>query len=152
MGIADRTRSFRVRAGRSKLELAERLGLNAAWVDDLEHDDDALVSTLTFFQALDLAAVLGVGLHELVTDAPPPVERIPLVELPERIHDHITREGTSLESFEDQLGWALRDFLESPLTATAELPLEFLQALSAQLGIEWLALIPADDAAAGTPE
>jgi transcriptional regulator with XRE-family HTH domain len=151
MGTANTIRSFRVRAGKSKLELAERLGLNAAWVDDLEHDDDALVATLTLFQAIDLASVLGVGLHELVADRPAPAERIPLVALPARIHDHIAREGTTLERFEDQVGWSLGDFLVSPLIVTAEIPLELLQALSANLGIDWLALIPAEDAA-GAPQ
>jgi transcriptional regulator with XRE-family HTH domain len=148
MDTASRIRSFRVRAGKSKLELSERLGLNAAWYDDLEHDDHALVSTLTLFQAIDLASVLGVGLHELVTDRPAPEERVPLAELPERIHDHIAREGISLENFEDQVGWTLGDFIESPLTVTAEHPVEFLQALSANLGIDWLALIPDEDPAA----
>jgi transcriptional regulator with XRE-family HTH domain len=150
MGTAVRVRGLRVRAGKSKSDVAERLGLNAAWYDDLEHDDDALVSTLTLFQAIDLACVLGVGLAELVGDDPPPDERLPLMELPARIRDHLAREGLALETFEGRVGWPLGDFLDSPLTVTAEVPVAFLQALSANLGVDWLALIPEDDRPAGT--
>jgi hypothetical protein len=52
----------------------------------------------------------------------------------------------SLEALEAQVGWSLDDFVASPLTVTAEVPVAFLQALAAQLAIDWLRLVPADEA------
>jgi transcriptional regulator with XRE-family HTH domain len=145
MGIASRIRSLRIRAGKSKIQVAERLGLNAAWYDDLEQNDDELASTLTLFQAMDIASVLGVTLRELVTEDAAGEEPIPLVELPERIRDHIARAGTSVEALEAQVGWSLDDLLASPVTVAAEVPVAFLQALAEQLAIDWLRLVPADE-------
>jgi transcriptional regulator with XRE-family HTH domain len=145
MSIASTIRSLRIRAGKSKAQVADRLGLNAAWYDDLEQNDDELASTLTLFQAMDLASVLGVTLRELVNEDAAGEEPIPLMELPERVRDHIARAGTSVEALEAQVGWSLDDFLASPVTLAAEVPVAFLQALAEQLAIDWLRLVPADE-------
>jgi transcriptional regulator with XRE-family HTH domain len=146
VGTASRIRSLRIRAGKSKPDVAERLGLNAAWYDDLEQNDDELASTLTLFQAMDLASVLDVTLRELVSGEAAGEEPIPLVELPERIRDHVARTGLSVEALEAQVGWSLDDFLASPVTVTAEVPVAFLQALAAPLAIDWLRLVPDEEA------
>jgi transcriptional regulator with XRE-family HTH domain len=146
MGTAAQIRSCRVRAGKSPGEMAERLGLNAAWYDDLEQHDDELASTLTLFQAMELASLLGVHLRDLLNDRDPAGEGISLMELPSRINAHVEREGISIRQFEDQVGWELSEFLTSPVKAAAELPIMFLQTISAPLGINWLSLVPNEDA------
>jgi hypothetical protein len=147
VGTAAQIRAFRVRAGKTKAELVERLGLNAAWYEDLEQHDDELACTLTLFQAMELASAVGVSLRDLVPGSPAPGELIPLMELPARIRDRISRDGVSIEQFEDRVGCELKQFLDSPLQLAAELPLAALQAIATHLDINWLALVPDEHAA-----
>src|SRR4051812_26288873 len=101
MGTAAQIRAFRVRAGKTTAEMAKTLGLNEAWYGDLEQRDEELASTLTLFQAMELASALGVGLHDLVPGSPEPDAHIPLMELPDRIRAQMSREQVSIEQFED---------------------------------------------------
>lgn len=142
MGPAARIRGLRIRAGKSQAEMSQLLGLNPAWYSDLEKRDDELASTLTIFKAMELASIFGVTLHELLDEPPVAHERIALTELPERIIAHAKREGISVEQLEERVGWELHEFLGSPLQLAAEFPILFFQALSAALGINWLALVP----------
>ena len=146
MGIAARIRYHRVRAGKSPTDVATKLGLNDAWYHDLEHHDGELVSTLTLFQAIELAYALGTQLHSLLGELHTPEERVALTELPQRIRSHLASAGVTIEQFEEQVGWDLRDFLESPIRVAAESPIIFLQALAAPLGINWLSLVPDEHA------
>lgn len=145
MGIAESIRTARIRAGKSKAEVAAHLGLNAAWYDDLEQRDDELAATLTIFQAMDLAALLGVRLGDLFGDDALPGQPVAIIDLPERIREHLVSAGLSLDQFEDQVGWELGPFLASPVQVAAELPIAFFQALAATLGIHWLSLAPEPD-------
>jgi len=143
MGTAAQVRSFRVRAGKSRTDVAQHLGINAAWYDDIELHDDELVSTLTLFQAMSLAAFLGVTLRELLgAGCCLPGQAIALLTLPDRIRVHAAGQSLSLDQLADQVGWALDEFMASPLKGAAELPLIFLQALAGPLGINWVCLIP----------
>jgi hypothetical protein len=96
---------------------------------------------------MDLASILGVHLRDLLGDGASPEESISIAELPERINAHVARQGISVEQFEDQVGWELRDFLSSPINGAAELPIVFLQAVASPLGIDWLSLVPDEPAA-----
>jgi transcriptional regulator with XRE-family HTH domain len=142
MGIAARIRAFRVRAGKSQAAVAKSLDLNMAWYADLETRDDELASTLTLFKALELASIFGAPLHELLGEAPFLDDPIALMDLPQRIIAHAGRTGTSIEHLEKRLGWELRQFLASPVQAAAEMPIAFFQAVAAELGINWQALVP----------
>lgn len=144
MGTAQKIRFFRVRAGKSVPQIAVDLGLNEAWYRDLESYDDELASTLTLPQALQLASLLGVRLHELVADATPCVPEIGLLDLPPMIAAHLAHEGLSIEELEERVGWELQEFLQSPVKAAAELPIKFLQDISGALGIDWLSLVPGE--------
>ncbi|MEK6593930.1 MAG: helix-turn-helix domain-containing protein [Pseudomonadota bacterium] len=146
MGTAAQIRSNRIRAGKSQAEVAERLGLNAAWYADLEQRDEELASTLTIFQAMELAAILGMRLGDLLSDGTVPDQHISIVELAERINAHVARAGISIDQFEDQVGWELRAFLDSPFKVACEFPIMFLQATAGHLGINWLSLIPDEPA------
>jgi transcriptional regulator with XRE-family HTH domain len=87
-GLAARIRGLRIRAGKSPAEMTQLLGLNPAWYADLEQRDGELVSTLTLFQALHLASILGIPMRDLMGEAADPDQRIALVELPDRIVAH----------------------------------------------------------------
>lgn len=146
MGTAAQIRSNRIRAGKSQGEVAERLGLNAAWYDDLERRDDELTSTLTIYQAMELAAILGMRLGDLLGDGTAPDQHISIMELPGLINKHVAEAGISMEQFEEEVGWELQAFLQSPFKVVAEFPISFLQALAEHLGINWLCLIPDEPA------
>jgi hypothetical protein len=95
---------------------------------------------------MELASILGVHLRDLLSDGASPDETIPILELPARINAHVAREGISIEQFEDQVGWELREFLSAPIKGAAELPILFIQAVASPLGINWLSLVPDEEA------
>jgi transcriptional regulator with XRE-family HTH domain len=142
MGTADNIRSHRIRAGQSAQKVAAALGLNDAWYADLESKDDELASTLTLFQATHLASLLKVRLRDLVAGVIPVEERVSLVDVPPLIEKHIAVQGLSIEEFENEVGWELQEFMQSPVRVAAELPLMFLMDLSEAVGIDWLSLVP----------
>jgi DNA-binding XRE family transcriptional regulator len=146
MGIAAQLRNYRVRAGRSRSEVAEHLGINEAWYDDLEKYDEELTSTLTLFQAVALASFLGVRFRELIAGTNAPRVTLSILDLPPRIRTHIERKGMTVEQLEGELGWEISEFLESPMKVVAESPIVFLEAISELLGINWLSMVPDDDA------
>src|SRR5258706_10745723 len=104
MGTAAQIRAFRIRAGKTRAEMAENLGLNEAWYGDLEQNDEELASTLTLFQGMELASALGVSLRDLV-QSDPATELVPLMELPDLIRARMSRDGLSIEQLEDKVGW-----------------------------------------------
>jgi transcriptional regulator with XRE-family HTH domain len=141
VGIAAQIRSHRVRAGKSSSEVARQVGINDAWYQDLERRDEELASTLTLFQAIELASALGARLHDLVGEEGV-TETVPLMDLPSLVRAHLKRSGMPMEEFEGQVGWGLGEFMQSPLKVAAESPIAFLQAIAGQLGIDWLSLVP----------
>lgn len=145
--IAETLRNARIRAGKSRAEVAAHLALNPAWYDDLEQRDGELAATLTLFQGVVLAELFGLRLADLFGEIVPAGERIALPDLPERIRTHLATTSISLDQFEQQLGWELGPFMEAPVQLATELPIAFFQALADVLGIHWLLLVP-DDAAA----
>ena len=146
MGTAGKIRFLRVRAGKSAQEIAAGLGLNESWYRDLESYDDELASTLTMFQAQQLAWLLGVRLADLVEETAPTGGEIALLDLPSMVEAHLARESMSIADFEERIGWELQAFLESPVRVAAEVPVMFVQDLSAALGINWQSLLPEPDA------
>ena len=114
------------------------LALNPAWYDDLEQRDGELAATLTLFQGVALAELLGMRLADLFGETAPPGEPVALLDLPERIRTHVAEAGISMALFENQLGWQLGPFLEAPVQLATELPMAFFQALASALGLHWL--------------
>jgi hypothetical protein len=146
MGTAALIRNYRVRAGKSPSDVAAHLGINDAWYHDLEHHDNELESTLTLFQAQELASFLGVRLRDLVGANHTAGESTPLTELPSRITAHVARNGMSIEQFEEAVGWEVRAFMKSPLQVAAESPIIFLKAVAEHLGLNWLSLVADENA------
>jgi transcriptional regulator with XRE-family HTH domain len=141
MGTAEKIRTCRVRAGKSAQQVASDLGLNDAWYSDLETYDDELASTLTLFQAHQLASLLGVGLPDLLVEDVQSAEKIGLLDVPSKIKAHISAEDLSIEDLEELVGWELKQFLESPVASAAEMPVSFLRDLSNHLGVSLLSLL-----------
>jgi transcriptional regulator with XRE-family HTH domain len=139
---AARLRALRIRAGKSRLEVAQSIGLNPAWYNDLEQNEGELAATLTLFQAMQLASLLGVQIRDLFEAAPAATSPITLVDLPQRIRMHAAAMGIGIERLESVIGWSLQDFMDSPVQVTAELPIAFLIAVAGELGIDWLSLAP----------
>jgi transcriptional regulator with XRE-family HTH domain len=146
VGTAARLRALRIRAGLSRVEMAQLLGLNDAWVADLETRDGELASTLSLFKALELAALLGVPLHELVNEPPVAGERISLLDLPDLIRARAGHENISIEQLQARLDLDLRAVLSSPIQSASDFPIGFFQALAYELGINWLTLVPDEHA------
>lgn len=142
MGTAENIRNFRVRVGKSAREVSAELGLNEAWYSDLESYDDELASTLTLFQATQLATLLGVRLRDLVEENPSSAVTVGLLDLPAFVEAYLEREHLSVEEFEGLVGWELKEFLQSPVAAAAEMPIAFLRDLSGHLGVSLLSLLP----------
>ena len=142
--IAENLRSARIRAGKSRAEVAAHLALTQAWYDDLEQRDGELAATLTLFQGVALAELFGLRLADLFGETAPPGEPVALLDLPERIRTHVAEAGISMALFENQLGWQLGPFLEAPVQLATELPMAFFQALASALGLHWLLLVPDD--------
>jgi transcriptional regulator with XRE-family HTH domain len=147
MGTAERIKALRERLGKSDLEMAQLLGLNIYCYGDLEFHDDELVSMITLSQALRLASLLGAKLHDLLGDDATARPIIPISQLPERVRAAMIQTKVSLEEFEDRVGWELREFLDKPVQTATERPVIFLQDLAAQLGLDWLSIVPNDNAA-----
>ncbi len=127
--------------------MARLLDINPAWYADLEYRDGELASTLTLFQAMQLASILGVRLHELLADRPPPDALIALTELPAHLTAHASRTGIPMDELAARVGGELGEFMDAPLQSAAEVPLIFFLAVADELGIDWLSLVPAEDAA-----
>jgi len=144
MGIAATLRSHRIRAGKSRGDLAAQLQLNPAWVQDLERRDEELAATLSLFQAMELAAAVGTDLRTLFADASPASPHVSIIELPGLVRALLHRERRTVEDLGDEIGWDLARLMEAPLQAATEMPLAFLQAVSVRLGVPWLALIAED--------
>lgn len=145
MGIAATLRSHRIRAGKSQTDLATELGLNPAWIQDLERRDGELAATLSLFQAMELAAAVGTDLSTVFAVDAPVGSHVSIIELPGLVRALLDRERRTVADLEDELGWEIAPLLEAPLQVATELPLAFLQALAARLGIPWLALIAEDE-------
>jgi transcriptional regulator with XRE-family HTH domain len=145
MGIAATLRSHRIRSGKSRADLAAELQLNPAWIQDLERRDDELASTLSLFQAMELAAAVGTDLRTLFAVGAPAAQHVSIIELPGLIRALLDREGRAVADLEEELGWEILPLLEAPLQVATEMPLAFLQAVATRLGIPWSALIAEDE-------
>ena len=116
--------------------------MNGAWYADIETRDDELAATLTMFKAMELASLLDVSLHDLFDTPATGEAHLSLVDLPDRLTAHAKKAKLSIEQLEEKTGWELREFLASPVQTAAELPILFFQAVAAELGINWLTLVP----------
>ena len=143
MGDAERIRTLRERLGRSSAEVAALVGLEDMEYFDLEFHDDELSTVPSLAVIKRLASVLGVPTPALFMDefAEMPTRRISYAELASSVKALIA-DGISQEALEDDIGWALNDFLESEAKALSEYGVDFLKALCERLGVGWTEALP----------
>jgi hypothetical protein len=109
---------------------------------DLEAYDDELESAICLRQVRQLAQCLGVSIPELVTGARLSGEPVPLAALPELVRSAMSRDGLSIDAFEEKVGWELREFLASPQEVAENLPLMFLHDVATGVGIDYVRTLP----------
>jgi transcriptional regulator with XRE-family HTH domain len=143
MGTAERIRFCRVSVGKSAQQVASSLGLNDAWYRDLEANDGELTSTLTLFQAVQLASLLGVRLNYVVAEMQPSI-RISLLDLPSR--DTLRTKECRSKSSRIALDGKLNGFCNHRSRQPRSSRLCSCKILSCALGIDWLSLAPEDNA------
>jgi transcriptional regulator with XRE-family HTH domain len=146
MSTAERIRRRREELGKSDVEVAERLGVNDASYADLELHDDELTSVLSLSQAMTLASILNVSLDSLLGVEGFRGDDLPFTELPRLIKSRLSSSEISFEDFEDEVGWQLDQFMESPLRTALGCPIMFLQDLAKGLALDWRAIIPRGNA------
>jgi transcriptional regulator with XRE-family HTH domain len=142
-GTAKRIQALRKRTGKSIGEIASLVGLGDMAYFDLETYDDELVTVLSLEQVRRLGDALGVSTQMLFSDQPTPAEfrSNSYDDLVSLVRAHIVRAG-SKEAVENALGWELDAFLESEATALSSYSAEFLQALCAHVGVDWMTALP----------
>jgi DNA-binding XRE family transcriptional regulator len=143
-GLASRIRGLRERLGMSQGEMAALLDMTDMSYFDLEVHDDELEAVPSLDQVRRLAAVFGITTAELVAEPAQaaPAGRIRYVDLVDRMRSHVNAAGLSMAEFEDQVGWALEDFLASEHQALRSYNLDFLKDLCSSLGLDWREALP----------
>jgi transcriptional regulator with XRE-family HTH domain len=139
---AERITALRERAGKSREEIASLAGFGEMEYFDLEFHPDELLTVPSLAKIKRLAAALHVPTLALFLDEPGSVRsRISYDELVVLVRAHLAS-GITQEAFEDDIGWDLAAFFESEERTLAEYGVEFLQALCARIGVEWIAALP----------
>ncbi len=135
-----RFRAARERAGLSVEEVAERTGLNEPSVWDIEVYPDELAMVYSPAQVQRFCRVLGITPAELLgvhTNEPP----VTAEDLVARIREHGRAQSLSLEGFSEKVGWNLTGLLDPPDRLLAGIPIDGLQSLCAELGVDWQRVI-----------
>jgi len=126
----------RERLGLSQDEVADRSGISAPEIWDIEGDDDELTCCHSPREVQQLCRVLGLRPAELfgvdiIESA------VSADELVQRVHAECRSRGQSLEQFEETVGWRLSKCMEPPERLLEEMSIDGLQWLCRELHIDW---------------
>jgi transcriptional regulator with XRE-family HTH domain len=137
-----RLKSLREKAGLLPQNLADEIGINGTWFDELEAVEGALEESLDLEQIRKLALLLGVGLSILLTGSPLPPDTQPLSfkDLARHLRRRLESE-TSLDVLEDKAGWELAGFLKRPDPEGWGQRVGFFRDVCAALGLDWLGIL-----------
>ena len=137
-------KDLREKAGKSREEMAQSLGISSASYSDLELDDKELLLALSLRTIEKMCDIFGIGLIDLLADdkqlfrLPAPLSFEQLVEM---IKVHMAARGMTRQQFEDECDWYLPAHLADPETIWNQ-PVMFLQDVCRCLGLDWLAVVP----------
>jgi transcriptional regulator with XRE-family HTH domain len=145
MGTAARIRSLREQFGKSEAEIARVTGLSIHEYGDIESYDDELESTYSLQQVRALAECFGLSIPELVIGSSCS-NAISLQQLPGLLETVMNRTGLNLEALEGEVGWELREFMQSPAHVIEQRPVMFLKDLAAVIGVEYARILPVGNA------
>ena len=132
------------RSGLSISEVSRALGINDAWAHDILDYEDEIQTTLSVSQALRLATLLQKPLPDLLEDpGTSPAAQCSFHDLANAVRSHCETQRQSLEAFEEQAGWDLRDFLAHPDSAPEQWSLDCLIDVCSAVGRNWREFLPA---------
>jgi transcriptional regulator with XRE-family HTH domain len=134
--ISRRFREAREQAKLSQEEAAERLGISAECVRDIESHEEEIGILYSPAQIAKFCKMLGIRPAELfaikTTEQPIDAE-----ELIERIHQKVRSRAISLEQFENAVGWQLAQSIEPPQRLLENITINGLQWLCRELDLDW---------------
>ena len=138
----ERLKSLREKVGLQAGNLADEIGINAVWFEELENGEAALEETLDLEQLRKLSLLLGVGLATLVTGSPLPPDLRPISfkDLARHIRRRLETE-TGLDALEEKSGWDLGAFLKRPDPEGWGQRVPFFRDVCAALGLDWLGIL-----------
>jgi transcriptional regulator with XRE-family HTH domain len=131
-----RFREFRERAGLSPDEAAQRMGISAPSVWDIECFEDDLSSCYTPMEIQQFCRVLGIRLIDLF-GVEPSETALSASDLVRLIHDECRSRGVTVTQFEDSVGWGVSAGMDPPERLLEEMTLDGLQSLCRELRVDW---------------
>lgn len=138
----ERLKLLREKLGLSPNEMAVRLGVTSGAYYDWEDHDDDLPMTISLAELRNLSNLLGTTpLYIFTGESAAPDRRISFEHLADLVRKHLLQHGLTLEQFEDQAGWELKEFLSEPSAALKWNP-DCLRHVSEALGISWVDALP----------
>ena len=137
---ASQFRKLRERIGLSHEQVAERVGISAPSVWDIEGHDEELSECYLLSELQIFGRVLGVHPLEFF-DAKPPGDPISVEELIQLIHERCRLRGITLVEFEDIVGWRLSSDIHTPERFLGGITTEGLRWLCAELDLDWRRVI-----------
>jgi len=131
-----RFREFRERAGLSRDDAAQQMGISAACIWDIEDSHGELSQCYSPDQVRRFCRVLNIYPKELfaVETADSPLSAGELVRL---VHNQCRSRAITLEQFEDEVGWRLSTCIEPPERLLQDITIDGLQSLCRELGVDW---------------
>jgi len=138
----ERLKSLREKVGLDAGNLADAIGVNAAWFEELENGEAALEESLDLEQLRKLSLLLGTGLSTLVTGyaLPPNVKPLSFKDLARHLRRRLETE-TGIDALEEKTGWDLGSFLKRPDPEGWGQRLPFFRDVCAALGLDWLGIL-----------
>jgi hypothetical protein len=140
---ATRVKSAREQAGLPEERVANLIGLNLASYADLELHADEIFMCVSLGQLRSLCGVLGTRLAVILGE-PSFANREPvaLAAIVSRLQSHLQATATTVEAFEDKVGWRIQPVLDSP-TSAAGWNLDQLRDVCSGMGVDWREMLPA---------
>ena len=156
---SDRLKALRVKAGLEPENLADQIGINAIWYDDLENGEVDMDDTLDLDQIRKLSLLLGVGMSHLVVGhpLPPGVKPLSFLELARHLKRKLaegvdTEAGAgnmsgaadyqaNLDALEETVGWSLDAFLKSPNMEGWGQRMPFFKDVCGSQYLDWMGIL-----------
>lgn len=138
----ERLKSLREKVGLNAGNLADEIGISAAWFEELENGETSLEDSLDLEQLRKLSLLLGAGLSTLVTGSPLPPDLRPVSfkDLARHLRRRLESE-TGLDALEEKTGWDLGAFLKRPDTEGWGQRIPFFRDVCGALGLDWLGIL-----------
>lgn len=133
-----RIKALREKSGLRSENLADEIGISAAWFDEMENGESDLEETLDLEQIRKLSLLLGVGMAQLLAGAPVPAGTQPLSfkDLARHLRRRLENEP-GLDALEEKTGWDLGAFLKRPDQEGWGQRVPFFRDVCGALGLDW---------------